>query len=957
MEILWACDGEHGLGRLEWARSAATGIRLTVNIRPLSAVGTSMAEWHAGIEGVDLVVADFCTDDGALKPDVVAAATVGRHCSAKPTYILTDDESKLPFDWMRHGQLVKVMAGMAGRHDLQSWLRGAVLKAEHSRGRPLVDRRDVLPPEVFVAMPFQGYVPAALPERSAFDFSRFLRCVEEASASISSDPRPVVTIVGRDGRGGDILDNVEERIASAAIVLADFSPDHRSRPFPNPNVVTEATMARVGYGHEATLLLCAQHGTPLPAVWRTFQTTFYDPVTLETSDALSLAEALRARIARALELAKLRPSVSGPSRHRKEVQEAPRPMVPSGPPPPTRGPSGPPEATGGAVRAFLGQLAHYGYTVSGRSSVSMPAASKLKVDLQKTHGLRVAENIVLEALGASADVDTTVKVLAVLEKCRPTREQIGPILATLDRDLPDPVIGRLIEHRAKPGDGLAARFLVAFLERSTNDAHRGVAMKKLGGGQLSKRLTTLERSISAVLAAPVGAKLRRQALRTLGRVKPTQSAADLAMQYLDDPDQESRRQALLAYQRLAPPDQAFDAIASRIDTDDNAQVRAGWVGDLLDLDLDRAVAWCKRVLAAPKGRMRVADAIAFTAAKECVDSLRDAVEANLREHARVLEPATHDRTVRRFIDGAVAPAGPGTSVRILRCGGHEQGLEVTSLADSPHGERIAVGLSNGACCIVRAGHSSPSALFKGSGRSTRDVSLGSEMVCVLDVSGEVWLHHLDSPSGGSRVAIPASAVASANRVSLAADGSAIVLGGEDGRLLVWDVAIGRERMVMEGSDSECVACWISTGGARVWSAHVDGRMYLRDGDGQILKQVGLEQQIVTAAVSAQGKAAAVAATCTGHVWFWDILRDKAKGAMEHPEHRPVGIVFEPRLSLVHSLDTSGRLVTRSFKNAKRNRAWKSAGYGPPQRPMRSALAMLAGRPVFSGAGADLFLYE
>ncbi|MBI4618421.1 MAG: tetratricopeptide repeat protein [Planctomycetes bacterium] len=111
-------------------------------------------------------------------------------------------------------------------------------------------------------------------------------------------------LVAENQGGGDIWHDIEALIARAAVVVADFASDVRSRRAPNPNVITEATIARFAYGHEQTLLLASHAGAPLPASWNRFRTTFYDPAQRNLAvGSESLAERLTRRIEAALHAA------------------------------------------------------------------------------------------------------------------------------------------------------------------------------------------------------------------------------------------------------------------------------------------------------------------------------------------------------------------------------------------------------------------------------------------------------------------------------------------------------------------------------------------------------------------------------------------------------------------------------------------------------------------------------
>jgi formylglycine-generating enzyme required for sulfatase activity len=311
MKILWACGlDDNALGRQEWMEAAAARVRARIpslEVMLLGAVDGGLEAVTEKVRGADVTVVDFCTEDSPLNLDVVVAATLARYCCCKPVYILIHDSTELPFDWVRHGQLQILGKGMGARSDLQGWFRRLILEIEPEQPQSLGGRIETNPPEVFVAMPFQGYNPRNLPHPGAFDFSRFLKAVEDSvgsiptRGSIPTSPKPIVTVVGRNAVGGDVVDNITKRLATASVVVVDFSPDHRSGSGPNANVMTEATIARAGFHHDKTIILCAQQGTKIPRSWSTFSTVYYDPATMTcTDDGTTLVARLAERIGSAL---------------------------------------------------------------------------------------------------------------------------------------------------------------------------------------------------------------------------------------------------------------------------------------------------------------------------------------------------------------------------------------------------------------------------------------------------------------------------------------------------------------------------------------------------------------------------------------------------------------------------------------------------------------------------------
>lgn len=307
MRIFWASSPlKDSVQRFEWAQLAVYRMdraQRQVTLSGADGPDRGFRAMEERIQASDIVVADFASG-GGLAPDVVTAATLGRYCWGKPTYILTDEsEDVIPFDWKSHGQWVRLpKAAEAQRERLVAWFLAMVTGVKEPPKLPAA-RKEMRPPEVFVAMPFQGYIRASGrdPIPSRFDFSRFLGAVDSAVARLEMDPRPVVTIVGKDRFADDILEEIKERIATASVVIADFTPDERSNPRPNANVITEAAIARSAFRHELSLLLCARAGQEIPICWTHFNRIEYDADTLEcTNHNESLSKLLARGIAAAL---------------------------------------------------------------------------------------------------------------------------------------------------------------------------------------------------------------------------------------------------------------------------------------------------------------------------------------------------------------------------------------------------------------------------------------------------------------------------------------------------------------------------------------------------------------------------------------------------------------------------------------------------------------------------------
>ena len=249
-------------------------------------------------EQVDAVICDFTpTERGvdgvvAPDPDVVTCAALARYDTPnKPVALLLPPGTEPPFDWgtiqplhAHRNMSAAEFDGVAYRilASLQDELDGHGCFAEPQPKRPPTP---AVPAEVFLAMPFQGYI-GALPDRRAFDFTRMYEAAQTAVARASERlGAPInLTAVGKTRGAEHIWYSILELIARASAVIVDLSPDMKSGLSPNPNALTEATIARAVYGHEASMFLCQQSHLPhrpgerprMPA-WSMINRHPYDP--------------------------------------------------------------------------------------------------------------------------------------------------------------------------------------------------------------------------------------------------------------------------------------------------------------------------------------------------------------------------------------------------------------------------------------------------------------------------------------------------------------------------------------------------------------------------------------------------------------------------------------------------------------------------------------------------------
>ena len=295
LQVLWAGE-KNCSARLELFE-AMEDVRRYIDVVHQSCEGcaSDLAALGQRVSAADLLIADF---GGTPQPvggvDAVVAATLARYCTPRTHWIVVDRGVDLPFDWNQHAPI------QATKEKLAMLLLNPQKNA-HSPRRP-GPRVAHAEPTVFLAMPFQGYWDAVT-NPAHYDFTRTYEAVRAAVGQAGLDPDRQLLLVANSRAGGGIISDIEEVIARASVVVADFSPDARSGSHPNPNVLTEAILARAAYGHEKTLILIAQKGTSIPRAWGVdFRTSFYDGSTsaLRAEGGQPLAAVLAGRLSAAL---------------------------------------------------------------------------------------------------------------------------------------------------------------------------------------------------------------------------------------------------------------------------------------------------------------------------------------------------------------------------------------------------------------------------------------------------------------------------------------------------------------------------------------------------------------------------------------------------------------------------------------------------------------------------------
>lgn len=256
------------------------------------------------IANADLVIVDFGPTAGSRTShaDAMVAATITRYSDKTRLSVMAPEDFELPFDW-RDVNCIRYRQGQIDTDTLRGAIRDLFMQHEAiatpPRDRPQASSRGQF--SVFLAMPFQGYLSGPLADPNAFSFERIDVAVRNAIAALGYDPEGSLRVVARGRAGGDIWEDIEREMSAANVIVADFSGDLSSGSQPNPNVVTEATLARAVLGHSTTLVVLAQEGTRLPAAWTQWRTVFYSPTTLIADQKAPLEKALEEKIEAAIQ--------------------------------------------------------------------------------------------------------------------------------------------------------------------------------------------------------------------------------------------------------------------------------------------------------------------------------------------------------------------------------------------------------------------------------------------------------------------------------------------------------------------------------------------------------------------------------------------------------------------------------------------------------------------------------
>jgi hypothetical protein len=299
---------------------------------------TDLDAYRDAVGKADAVVADFNPVDRtrdaapavAPDPDVVTVAALARYADpGKPVALLAPPGASLPFDWASL-RPIEISRETRDRREVLGSHAADILTSIHSDFTtgcfaPPEERlpaNRVSPAEVFLAMPFQGY-HSPLPDGvAAYDFTRTYTAakaaVEEAGRALNA---PLKLTIVKPAGAHNIWHRILQLLSRASAVIVDLSPDVRSGLNPNPNALTEATIARAVYGHEATMVLCQQSvvphrelvpgsdGRPRLPSWQQINRLTYDPL---AADDTALTEGIATALTEELQGALPTPEPDAP---------------------------------------------------------------------------------------------------------------------------------------------------------------------------------------------------------------------------------------------------------------------------------------------------------------------------------------------------------------------------------------------------------------------------------------------------------------------------------------------------------------------------------------------------------------------------------------------------------------------------------------------------------------------
>ena len=274
-----------------------------------------------------------------------------------------------------------------------------------------------------------------------------------------------------------------------------------------------------------------------------------------------------------------------------------------------------------------------------------------------------------------------------------------------------------------------------------------------------------------------------------------------------------------------------------------------------------------------------------------------------------------------FILSRQANREPGPKLGPSRIIRGEHGVQLTSLAISPTGRRVATTNSDGRI-ILRAPEGGwlieRSLDFPGYARAAAFSPDGRTLAAVGSAPG-FCLWDLTSPTS-QPATVQAVPIRRATRVLFSPDGQSLAVKTEVGRtILLWDLAIGQERMVLRyPAHLACIAFspdgrWLAAGGMTdrliaLWNLQTGSRQtLLEDGPGQV----------AALAFSPDGSLLASASFPEHHVRLWDLNTRRVCRVFAGHAQTVNSVAFSPDGLLLATAGNDGMLALWTVATGQR----------------------------------------
>jgi WD40 repeat protein len=200
--------------------------------------------------------------------------------------------------------------------------------------------------------------------------------------------------------------------------------------------------------------------------------------------------------------------------------------------------------------------------------------------------------------------------------------------------------------------------------------------------------------------------------------------------------------------------------------------------------------------------------------------------------------------------------------------------QVTAMDSAPDGSRYIIGDSEGNAALIPAGSTQADLLIRGRGAAVRSVRLAHGAAGFLDEEALLTVHPLSQRDPGARIRFGADdKLAPVGAFDIRADGSHILTGHEDGRILLWERTGEKVKVVRTYLATEaCIGCWLWQQSQYAVSVHEGGGVALFDiRKNEVVDRALLGSRPVTAHMAPGGGGQAiVVAADDGTIQVWSL---------------------------------------------------------------------------------------